>query len=69
MAFTLGVISHYFKVSDPMVGIIGCVSQVKILTAFSGQLAYSANTQAHNVWHKKVPFSFTNKTAPNSNSA
>jgi hypothetical protein len=28
MAFTLGFVSFYLKVSDPMVGILGCLSQV-----------------------------------------
>ena len=28
MAFTLGIISYKFGVSDPMVGILGCFSQI-----------------------------------------
>ncbi len=37
MGFTLGVLSHYFGVSDPVIGILGCCSQVAAssLVAFS----------------------------------
>ena len=28
MAFTLGIVSYKFGVSDPMVGILGCFSQI-----------------------------------------